>query len=223
MTRDAEKFRFIKEELYVAAISDILDSLGKSRQVMHHRLRPLLPDIKRCGFVGRARTAQWIESPHIDQDDPYGLEIDLMDSLQQNDVVVHSSDHGRTNAPWGELLTTVAQLNGCVGTVCDSQIRDCVRIIEMGFPVYYTGIRALDSMGRGRVIAIDVPVQCGEVTVHHGEIVFADYDGIVVIPRDIEDQVLELAQEKVGKENQTRQALMEGKSLRDVWETYGVL
>lgn len=220
---DSEKFTFIREQLYVAAISDILDSLNRPRQVMHHRLRPLLPDIRNCGFVGRARTAQWVETPHIDEEDPYGLEIDLIDSLQQDDVVVHSTDYGRSNAPWGELLTTVAMRNGCVGTVCDSQVRDCVRMIEMGFPVYYTGIRALDSMGRGRVIAIDVPIHCGEVAVHSGEIVFADFDGVVVIPRDLEEEVIKLAQEKVSKENQTREALLQGKSLREVWETYGVL
>jgi len=85
---DTEKFAFIKEHLYVAAVSDILDSLDRRKQVMHHRLRPLLPDIQNCGFVGRARTAQWIESPHIDEQDPYGLEIDLIDSLQPGDVVV---------------------------------------------------------------------------------------------------------------------------------------
>lgn len=220
---DPELFAFIKEHLYVAAVSDILDSLNRSDQVMHHRLRPLLPDIKNCGFVGRARTAQWIETPHIDEQDPYGLEIDLMDSLQTGDVVIHSTDHGQSNAPWGELLTTVAMQNGCVGTVCDSQIRDCTRIIDMNFPVYYTGIRALDSMGRGRVIAIDVPVHCGEVVVHTGDLVFADFDGIVVIPQVLEKEVIKQAQEKVTKEDQTRKALQEGKSLREVWDMYGVL
>ena len=220
---DAQKTAFLRERLYVAAISDILDRLGRPGQVMHHRLRPLLQDMHRCGFAGRARTAQWIESPHIDPDDPYGLEIDLMDSLKPGDVVVHSTDYGQVNAPWGELLSTVAMRNGCVGTVCDSQVRDCARIVEMGFPVYYSGIRALDSMGRGRVAAIDVPIRCGEVNVNPGELVFADFDGVVVIPRDLEDDVLRLAEEKAGKEDQTRQALIEGKTLREVWEMYGVL
>jgi len=220
---DKENYDFIRGQLYVAAVSDILDELGRPGQVMHHRLRPLLPDVNRCGFVGRARTAQWVESPFVDEADPYGLEIDLIDSLKPADVVVHSTDYGRTNAPWGELLSTVAQRNGCVGTVCDSQVRDCVRMIEMGFPVYYTGIRALDSKGRGRITAIDVPVRCGEVIVNPGEIVFADFDGVVVIPRDLEDDVLRRAQEKVGRENQTRAALLEGKTLREVWETFGVL
>ncbi len=79
-------------------------------------------------------------------------------------------------------MTTIAMRNGAVGCVCDSQIRDTVQIIEMGFPVYYTGIRPLDSQGRARVMAYDVPVRCGDVLVHPQDLVFADHDGIVVIP-----------------------------------------
>jgi len=220
---DAQVFCFVKEQLYVAAVCDMLDSLGYRNQAMHQRLRPLLPDIRNCGFVGRARTVRWMEIDHIVEDDPYGLEIEVVDSLRPGDAVIHSTDHSGTNAPWGELLSTVAKRNGAVGCVCDSQIRDCVRIIEMGFPVYYAGIRPLDSMGRGRVMAYDVPVRCGDVLVRPGELIFADYDGIVVIPREVERDVLELAQEKVGKESLTRNGLLEGKTLRQMYDTYGVL
>jgi regulator of RNase E activity RraA len=214
---------FIQEHLYVAAVCDILDGLGYRNQTMHQRLRPLLPDIRNCGFAGRARTVRWMEVDYVVDDDPYGLEIEIVDALRPGDVIVHSTDASGTNAPWGELLSTIAQQNGSVGCVCDSQIRDCVRIIEMGYPVYYTGIRPLDSMGRGRVMAYDVPIRCGDVLVHPGELVFADYDGIVVIPREVEQQVLELAHDKAGKESLTRQALLEGKTLREVYDTYGVL
>ena len=220
---DTERFAFVKEHLYVAAVCDILDSLGYRNQAMHQRLRPLLPDIHNCGFVGRARTVRWMEVDYIVDDDPYGMEIEVVDALRPGDVIVHSTDHSGTNAPWGELLSTVAQRNGSVGCVCDSQIRDCVRIIEMGYPIYYTGIRALDSMGRGRVMAYDVPIRCGDVLVQPGELVFADYDGIVVIPQEVERKVLELAHDKAGKESLTRQALLEGKSLREVYDMYGVL
>ena len=220
---DAQAFRFVKEQLYVAAVCDMLDSLGYRNQAMHQRLRPLLPDIRNCGFVGRARTIRWMEIDYVVEKDPYGLEIEAVDSLLPGDVVVHSTDPSGTNAPWGELLSTVAKRNGAVGCVCDSQIRDCVRIIEMGFPVYYAGIRPLDSMGRGRVMAYDVPVRCGDVLVRPGELVFADYDGIVVIPREVERDVLELAQEKVSKESLTRKGLLEGKTLRQMYDTYGVL
>jgi len=220
---DESIFGFIREHLYVAAVCDILDGLGYREQAMHQRLRPLLPDVHNCGFVGRARTVRWMEVDYVVDDDPYGLEIEVVDSLRPGDVIVHSTDASGSNAPWGELLSTVAQLNGSVGCVCDSQIRDCVRIIEMGYPVYYAGIRPLDSMGRGRVMAYDVPIRCGDVLVRPGELVFADYDGIVVIPREVEKQVLERAREKAGKESLTRQALLEGKTLREVYNTYGVL
>jgi 4-hydroxy-4-methyl-2-oxoglutarate aldolase len=220
---DIEIFEFVREHLYVAAVCDILDTLGHRNQALHQRLRPLLPDIKNCGFVGRARTVRWMETDYVDDDDPYGLEIAAVDSLRPGDVIVHSTDYAGTNAPWGELMSTVAKHNGAVGCVCDSQIRDCVKIIEMNFPVYYTGIRPLDSKGRGRVMEYDVPIRCGDVLVRPGELIFADYDGIVAIPGEVEQEVLRLAQERIGKENSTREALLRGESLRAVYDRYGVL
>lgn len=220
---DAGIYEFIRTNLYVPAVCDILDSLGYRDRCMHQRLRPLLPDIRNCGFVGRARTFRWMETDYVDDVDPYGLEIEAMDSLKLWDVAIHSTDAGGTNAPWGELMSTIAKRNGAAGCVCDSQIRDCVRIIELGFPVYYAGIRPLDSKGRGRVMAYDVPVRCGGVLVHPGEIVFADFDGVVVIPLECEGKVIELAMEKVGKESFSRHELMEGKTLRAVYDKYKVL
>ena len=223
MKTDAEIFQFIKQNLYVAAVSDILDSLGYRNQAMHQRLRPLLPDIRNCGLVGRARTVRWMEVDYVVEKDPYGLEIEAVDSLRPGDVIIHSTDFAGTNAPWGELMSTVAKLNGAVGCICDSQVRDCVRIIEMGFPVYCAGISPLDSKGRARVMAYDVPIKCGNVVVHPGELVFADYDGIVVIPKEVEQEVLTLAQEKANAETTTRDELLEGKTLREVYDKYGVL
>jgi len=220
---EAERFRFVRERLYVPAVCDILDSMGHRRQAMHQRIRPLLPDRQNCGFVGRARPFRWMETDYVVEEDPYGLEIEAMDSLGPGDVAVHSTDYGGTNAPWGELMSTVAQRNGAVGCVCDSQVRDCNRIIDMGFPVYCAGIRPLDSQGRGRVMAYDVPVSCGEVLVRSGDLVFADFDGVVVIPREVEDEVLERAGEKAGKESASRAELLGGKTLREVYDKYGVL
>ena len=217
---DAELFAFARQKLYVPVVCDVLDELGYRQQAMHQRLRPLLPDMRACGFAGRARTVHWAATDYIDKTDPYGLEIDAIDSLRPGDVVVHSTDYAGTNAPWGELMSTIAQRNGAVGCVCDSQVRDCLRIIEMGFPVYYSGIRPLDSMGRGRVLAYDVPVRCGEVLVQPGELVLADFDGIVVVPRAVEAETLRLAAEKAEKETASRAELLAGKSLRQVYNTY---
>ena len=220
---DTELFGFIKQNLYVAAVCDILDELGFRNQAMHQRLRPLLANPENCGFIGRARTFRWMETDSIAEDNPYGLEIEAMDSLKNHDVAVHSTDYAGTNAPWGELMSTIAKRNGAAGCVCDSQIRDCVKIMKMRFPVYYAGIRPLDSKGRAIVQAYDVPIRCGEVLVNPGDIVYADFDGIVVVPKSVELDVFQKANEKVNKENLSRKELLNGKSLQEVYNKYHAL
>jgi regulator of RNase E activity RraA len=73
------------------------------------------------------------------------------------------------------------------------------------------------------MMAYDVPISCGEVLVQSGELIFADFDGIVVVPRKVEQEVLRRAQEKVSKENLSRKELLAGKTLREVYDKYGVL
>lgn len=218
---DARRFAWIRKHLYVPVVCDVLDGLGCRDRAMHQRLRPL--DAKNCVIVGRAKTFRWMDADYVDTADPYGLEIAAMDSLRPGDVAVHSTDPAGTNAPWGELMSTVARRNGATGCVCDSNIRDCRKIVALGFPVFFTGIRPLDSLGRGRVMAYDVPVRCGDVLVRPGELVFADFDGVVVVPRELEDAALTGAYEKVTKENQSRRDLLRGDSLRTVFDRYGVL
>lgn len=218
---DAERFAWIREHLYVPVVCDVLDGLGARDRAMHQRLRPLDPN--HATIVGRARTFRWMDTDYLPETDPYGLEITAMDALGPDDVAVHSTDPAGTNAPWGELMSTVAKRNGATGCICDSNIRDCRKIIAMGFPVFYAGIRPLDSMGRGRVMAFDVPVRCGDVLVRPGELVFSDFDGVVVIPRALEDLALAGAYDKVTKENHTRRDLLRGDTLRAVFDRYGVL
>lgn len=220
-TDDSARFDSIRKHLRVPAVCDILDELGHRSRAMHHRLRPLDPD--NATIVGRARTFRWMETDYIVEGDPYGLEIDAMDSLRAGDVAVHSSDASWTNAPWGELMSTLAKRNGAAGCICDGLIRDCRQIIAMKFPVFHAGIRPVDSKGRGRVMAYDVPVRCGDVLVRPGELVFSDFDGVVVIPREVEEETLRLANEKMRKENLTRRDLLAGRSLREVFDQYGVL
>jgi len=121
-SNDINLFSFVKKNLYVASVCDILDELGHRNQAMHQRLRPLLPDMYDCGCIGRARTFSWIETNEIPIENPYGLEIEAMDSPVEGNVVVHSTDHNGTNAPWGELMSTIAKRKGVNGCICDSQV-----------------------------------------------------------------------------------------------------
>src|ERR1041385_1348910 len=88
-TNDKERCDWIQNHLYVASVCDILDTLGHRHQAMHQRLRPL--DTSNCTIIGRARTFRWMETDYVVEDDPYGVEIDAMDSLRAGDV--RSEEH----------------------------------------------------------------------------------------------------------------------------------
>jgi regulator of RNase E activity RraA len=186
---------------------------------MRHDIRPLHPDFV---IIGRARTAFWINE-YKERDNPYKNEIDLIDSLRHGEVTIHSTDFSGQIAPWGELLSTASKMRGSSGAIVDAFTRDVKKIIKMNFPVFSRGIKPLDSKGRGVIQAYDVEIKCGDIIVKPYEIVFGDYDGIVVIPREKEDEIISKALDKVSGENKSRKELLNGKLLRDVYQKYGVL
>ena len=216
---EAQLFETLQTELYSAVISDVLDALGYREQAMDATIRPVYPG---AVAVGRAHTVLSTDVYSLPAD-PYNMEIRAIDSLGQNDVLVAATNHSTRTCFWGELLSTAARARGARGAILDGYTRDVRRIAEMGFPVFATGMRPVDSRGRGLVVAFGDPVLCGGVIVNPGEIVFADADGIVVIPRAVEEEAIAKAREKVAGENRAREDLERGDFLRDVYDRYGVL
>jgi 4-hydroxy-4-methyl-2-oxoglutarate aldolase len=210
---------FVEQNLYTAVVSDALDELGVRHQAMREYLRPVHA---RCKFAGWARTISCSDIYHIPAD-PYGIEIEAVDSLLPGEVAVVGTGKSTRNAPWGELLSTAARARGARGAVVDGLVRDVRKIEELDFPVFASGIKPVDSMGRGIVTAYNVPVECGEVMVHPGDFVFADFDGVVITPKAIVSEVMDLAADKVRRENNSRVELMKGAYLRDVFAKYHVL
>jgi len=211
----------IRTKLYVAVVSDVLDSLGHTNQAMASSIRPLDDSLVLAGY---ARTGLYQDIYHIAKgENPYELEIALIDDLSADDVPVFACGASGRIAPWGELLSTASRARGAVGCVTDGLTRDIRAIREMRFPVFHGGIGPLDSKGRGKASQIDVPIECGGVRIEPGDLVFGDADGVVVIPAALEQQVLASAFEKVSGENKTRQDLANGVKLREVFERYGVL
>jgi 4-hydroxy-4-methyl-2-oxoglutarate aldolase len=209
-------------QLYTAVLSDVLDSLGCPNQAMRPFVRPL--DETRVLF-GRARTGLYMSTYQVPQGrNPYELEMALVDGLEPGDVAVLSCG-GPTEriAPWGELLTTAAQVRSAAGCVTDGLVRDTRRIRAMEFPVFHGGIGPLDTKGRAEMVASNVPVVCGGVRIEPGDLVFGDADGVVVLPQALAVAALTAALAKVSAEDSTRAALLEGKSLREVYAMFGVL
>lgn len=219
ITTDAELFRYIEEHLYTAVICDSLDQLGAREQAMREYLRPVHSGFRMAGW---ARTILCRDVYELSEN-PYEKEIEAVDSILPDEVVVVATQRSIRNAPWGELLSTAAKARGGRGAVVDGLVRDVKLIEQLGFPVFAAGIKPLDSAGRGIVEQYNVPVDCGGVLVHPGDLVVADYDGIVVAPRKLCAETIRLASDKVSRENNTRRELRAGALLRDVYARYGVL
>jgi len=216
---DTDLFSHIEQNLYTAVLSDALDELDMRDRAMYENLRPIHPDVV---FAGWARTISCVDL-HYTPPDPYALEIEALDSILPGEVVVVGTGESRRNAPWGELLSTAAMARGARGAVIDGLIRDVKKILALGFPVFTMGMKPVDSKGRGIVTDYNVPVECGRVTVSPGDLIVADFDGVVAIPSHAVDEVVRRATEKVAQENSSRSELMKGAYLRDVFNKYGVL
>jgi len=209
----------LKEKLYSAVICDILDEFGYRNQAMNHYIRPLTPDFV---AVGRAFTVLATDVYEVPAE-PYKLELEAVDSVKKGEVIVAKCNGTNSCGFWGELLSTCVVRNGATGAIIDGLTRDSKRIIKMGFPVFARGTSPADSKGRSEVVAYQVPINCGGVFVNPGDFVFADLDGIVVIPKNMVDKVIAKALEKVSGENTVRKELRSGVSAKEVYDKYKIL
>ncbi len=110
-----------------------------------------------------------------------------------------------------------------MGALVDGAVRDVTKIGEMEFPVFARGTCVYDSLNRQRVINVDVPVEIAGVKFCPGDLVFADIDGIVVVPQDIEEETIQRAWDKVHTENKIRDEIRDGMKATAAYEKYGIL
>lgn len=217
-TDDSAKFELIRKSLYSPVIGDVLDGIGRTHQFLPPDIRPILPNMV---LVGRAMPVL-IADVFGAQARPFGKLTEALDSLQAGDV--YFARTGRLNcASWGEILTTTARIREAAGVVTDGFHRDTSRVIAQDWPVFSRGGYGQDAGVRASVIDFGIPVEMGALRVEPGDLVFGDMDGVVVIPRSIENEVLELAFNKVTAEHVTRAAIECGMSSTEAFATYGVL
>lgn len=193
--RERTMLRILRSELTSSVLSDILDDLGASTVV-----RGLPPSTVDAAIVGRASTLKL--RPLRDGEDYAGIYRALRsyEQIVPNDVIV--VENGLPEyAYFGDLNARLAIRAGAVGAVIDGATRDSSAVRRLGFPVFARGTSCVDVRRRATVDAIGGPVTIGGVRVEPGELVFADGDGVVVIPRALEDQVIGLAVETLSKES----------------------
>jgi regulator of RNase E activity RraA len=209
----------IRARLFTGVLSDVLDSLDCQGQVCDPSLHPLDQDMRVVGYARTARAVAVNRTPEA----PYAKLLDAIDGLRSDDVLVVGLEGRSSSAIFGGLLATAVQVAGGRGVVVDGYARDAQEIMKLGVPTFVKGLVPLDSFGRDEVVGVDETVSIAGVLVNPGDLVFADIDGIVVVPSALEDDVISRAFEKVGGEGEVRQALRGGMPTAEAFERYGIL
>lgn len=209
----------MRDKLYCAVVCDALDSMGLTHQSPRVALHPQTVNTL---LVGRCRTTLWADMAHVDPQ-PYELELRAVDACQPDDVMIAAAQGSMRSGIWGELLSTAARNRGCLGAIVDGAVRDTRQMTAMGFPVFARARCIYDSQNRQRVVDVDVPVEIDGVRFNSGDLVFADQDGVVVVPQEVEIEAIRRAWDKVHAENITRDAIKAGMLATEAYHKYGVL
>ena len=166
----------------MTAVCDAIYRAGRTERVLPSYLRPLFPTQR---IVGIARTVQGVG---FDERRPWaeGVEriqsyLRMFDGIQPDDVLV-SVNGDSPVGHFGELTGNAAQVHGCVGVILDGNLRDTDGLRDIGLQVFYRDMSPLNAIGRWEMAATQVPVTIGDVEIHPGDVIHADFDGILVIP-----------------------------------------
>ncbi|MCP3731088.1 RraA family protein [Sphingomonas sp. MG17] len=215
---DKTVFDLFRTELYTPVVGDILDTLGLVHQFLPQPIQPMLTEMK---LIGRAMPVLMIDV-YGPQAQPFGKLTEALDQLESGDIYLASGGAMRC-AYWGEILTATARSRGANGAVVNGYHRDTAQVLEQDWPVFSRGRFAQDSGVRTKVIDYRCPIEVGPVTVQPGDLVFGDLDGVVVIPRAVEAEVVERALEKARGEKLVRQEIEAGMSSTAAFAKYGIL
>lgn len=207
-------------KITVPMLSDSCDKAGLRNQVLELRLAPLVPGTRTSG---RARTVKFVPDTNIDPAKPYDDAIDFIDGTLPGELIVIATDQANASAFWGELFSAAAKGRGATGVITDGNLRDSDKIVAVNFPAFSRSRRPIDFRGRMKVDSQQVSVVVGGVTIRPGDLVAADDDGVVVIPKEHEEKVIGFARERARGESTVLTELLAGSTLREVWTRHGIL
>lgn len=215
---DTELFALIRRELYTPVVGDVLDALGRFHQFLPAAVQPMREEMT---VAGRAMPVLMIDV-HGAQKKPFGLLTEALDDLNPGEVYVASGGDQRC-AYWGELLTATARTRGAVGAVINGFHRDTRAVLAQQWPVFSRGRYAQDSGVRTAVADFRCAIEVEGVWIEPGDLVFGDLDGVVVVPRALEAEVITRALEKARGEKVVRKAIEGGMTATDAFRKFGIL
>ncbi len=155
-----------------------------------------------------------------EQEKPLGLLPEAVDHIKEDEIYIVTGGDRRCSY-FGEIMTATIRKNGGVGAVINGYMRDTRQVLEQNFPVFCMGRDAQGSLYRNLVIRYGCPVEIGNIKINPGDLIFGDIDGVVVIPREIEEHAVSITLQKVRGEKDTRAAIEKGMSAVDAIENFG--
>jgi regulator of RNase E activity RraA len=225
MQDDADLFALIRKRLFTAVIGDVMDAEGLTRQFLPPDIRGLTPDMV---AVGRAMPVLEADCSgdvvgHSGRQEAFGLMFRALDEMASGDVYICTGASLRY-ALWGELMSTRARALEAAGAVVDGYHRDTRGILALGLPVFSRGSYAQDQRVRGRVVDFRCPIEFGNgVRVQPGDVVVADLDGVLTIPRDHVADIVRLALVKVEGEEAVRRMIEGGGRTEEIFHRTGIM
>lgn len=223
---DEELFTLMRKELYSAVIGDILDKMHYYHQFLPWRIQPVKDHMVVAGRAMTVLEADAFEELSAGRNPimqkPFGLMLEALDDIKKDEVYICTGS-SPAYALVGELMCTRMQILGAAGAVVNGFHRDTKGIVELDFPCFSYGRYAQDQAPRGKVIDFRVPIEIEGVRVNPGDIVFGDLDGVVVIPRAIEQEVIGLAYEKATGEKMVSEAIRAGMGAKESFDKHGIM
>ena len=204
-------------ELYPGAVTDVLDDMGYSSRTLPSALEPLTPDVRMAGI---AYPVHGHPDEQCDYEENIRKFLTMLGEAPSNSVIAYETRDDEA-AHIGELSTTALQVRGCRGAVVDGGVRDVRFIREQGFPTFARYLTPADAPPRWSLAEWNVPIRIGDVEVRPGDVLVGDADGVVAVPGNVREDVLERAEDLVETEDAVREAVLDGVSPLEAFEEHG--
>ena len=204
------------EQLYTGAISDVLREFCLLDQSLPGYMRPLRDSDVVAGLAFTAKSA-----PNVKITGEMTFRSQMLDEMHEDSFVMWDTSDDEKATLWGGVMTATAYGKKVRAACIDGGIRDTKQILEKPFPVYYKYRLPNGSLGRCLITHYQVPIKIGDVVIKPGDVIFADIDGVVCVPRDIAYDVLVRAEEIRANEKKIFGWVAEGQTIHQIAEKGG--
>ena len=199
------------EKIFTAAVNDALRERRLLNQTLPNEIAPLRDEMRAAGFAFTIKGAK-----NLTLKNEMAERAKMLDAIEENAFVVWDTSLDRESAHWGECMTMAAQRKQCRGAAVDGGVRDTDRVLGLGFPLWIRYRSSNGMLGRFRISGWQTPILMGNVIVCPGDLIVADIDGAICVPRALAVPVLERAEEIAHGESELKQWIQQGMSAVEI-------